>query len=259
MTKSETTKKPAGKSIKKEFTFRFYAELNDFLPPRRKQKAFVQSFKTPVTVREAIESFGIPLSEVDIILVNEISVDLEHKLKEYDYISVYPVFESMDVSAITKVRKTALRISLFVLDAHLGELAKYLRMLGFDTLYRSDIDDNEIISIARKEKRIILTRDKLLLKSKEVSHGYFVRSIEKHEQLREVVKKFDLYSQFKSFTRCMTCNTILVKVDKEEIRNKVDKDIFRIFNEFFYCKHCDKVFWKGSHFMRMEAYIRELV
>ena len=193
------------------------------------------------------------------ILVNETSVDLEHKLKESDYISVFPVFESMDVSATTKVRKTALRTTLFVLDAHLGKLAKYLRMLGFDTLYRSDIDDNEIISVARKEKRIILTRDKLLLKSKEVSHGYFVRSIEKHEQLREVVKKFDLYSQFKSFTRCMTCNTILVKVDKEEIRNKVDKDIFRIFNEFFYCKHCDKVFWKGSHFMRMEAYIRELV
>ena len=258
MARSATTKKPAGKSIKKEFTFRFYAELNDFLPPRRKQKAFVQSFKTPITVRETIGSLGIPLSEVDMILVNETSVDLEHKLKECDYISVFPVFESMDVSATTKVRKTALRTTLFVLDAHLGKLAKYLRMLGFDTLYRSDIDDSEIISVARKEKRIILTRDKLLLKSKEVRHGYFVRSIEKHEQLREVVKKFDLNSQFKSFTRCMTCNTILLKVDKEEIHNKVDKDIFRIFNEFFYCKHCDKVFWKGSHFMRMEAYIREL-
>jgi uncharacterized protein with PIN domain len=229
------------------------------LPHKRKQKAFVQSFKTPITVRETIESFGIPLSEVDIILVNETSVDLEHKLKECDYISVFPVFESMDVSAITKVRKTALRITLFVLDAHLGKLAKYLRMLGFDTLYRSDIDDNEIISVARKEKRIILTRDKQLLNSKEVSRGYFVRSIEKHEQLKEVVEKFDLNSKFKSFTRCMTCNTILVNVDKEEIYNKVDKDIFRIFNEFFYCKHCDKVFWKGSHFMRMEAYIRELV
>ncbi|MCD4724670.1 MAG: Mut7-C ubiquitin/RNAse domain-containing protein [Bacteroidales bacterium] len=259
MTRSETTKKPAGKSIKKEFTFRFYAELNDFLPPRRKQKAFLQSFKTPITVRETIESLGIPLSEVDMILVNETSVDLEHKLKESDYISVFPVFESMDVSATTKVRKTALRTTLFVLDAHLGKLAKYLRMLGFDTLYRSDIDDNEIISVARKEKRIILTRDKPLLKSKEVSHGYFVRSIEKHEQLIEVIKKFDLYSQFKSFTRCMMCNTILINADKDEIQNKVDKDIFRRFNEFFYCKHCDKVFWKGSHFMRMEAYIRELV
>jgi len=140
----------------------------------------------------------------------------------------------------------------------LGKLAKYLRMLGFDTLYRSDIGDDEIILVASKEKRIILTRDKPLLRSKEISHGYFVRSIEKHEQLKEVVNKFDLKSQFKSFTRCMTCNTSLVKADKEEIRNKVEEDIFRIFNAFFYCEHCDKVFWKGSHFKRMEAYIRNL-
>ena len=94
---------------------------------------------------------------MDIILVNETSVDLEHKLKECDYISVFPVFESMDVSATTKVRKTALCFTNFILDSHLCKLAKYLRILGFDTLYRSDIDDLEIISVARKEKRIILT------------------------------------------------------------------------------------------------------
>jgi len=258
LTKFATIKKSSGESIKKVFTFRFYAELNDFLPPKRKQKAFVQSFKTPIAVGETIGSLGIPLSEVDMILVNKTSVDLNHKLKESDYISVFPVFESLDVSATTKIRKIALRNTLFVADAHLGKLAKYLRMLGFDTLYRSDIDDEEIISVAKKEKRIILTRDKLLLKSKDVSHGYFIRSIEKHEQLREVVKKFDLYSQFKSFTRCMTCNTVFIKAYKEEIHKKLDKDILGIFNEFFYCKNCDKVFWKGSHFKRMEAYIREL-
>ncbi|MFA8437269.1 MAG: Mut7-C RNAse domain-containing protein [Marinifilaceae bacterium] len=245
--------------IKKEFTFRFYAELNDFLPRKRKQKAFVQAFKTPITVCETLESLGIPLSEVDMVLVNETSVDLDHKLNEGDYISVYPVFESLDVSATTKVRKTALRSTLFVLDAHLGKLAKYLRMLGFDTLYRPDIEDDEIIEVAQKEKRIILTRDKLLLKSKKVSHGYFVRSTEKNEQLREVVKKFDLYSQFKSFTRCMTCNTPLEKADQEAIRNKVDQDTYKFFNEFYYCKLCDKVFWKGSHFKRMEEYIRKLI
>jgi len=259
LTKSATTKKLSSESIKKEFTFRFYAELNDFLPPKRKQKAFVQSFKTPITVGETIGSLGIPLSEVDMILVNKTSVDLNHKLKESDYISVFPVFESLDVSATTKIRKMALRTTLFVGDAHLGKLAKYLRMLGFDTIYRSDIDDDEIISVAKKEKRIILTRDKLLLKSKDVSHGYFVRSIEKHEQLREVVKKFDLKSQFKSFTRCMECNSIFIKVEKEEIQNKIDQDIYKIFNEYFYCQNCDKVFWKGSHFKRMETYIRELI
>ncbi|WP_372640771.1 Mut7-C RNAse domain-containing protein [Ancylomarina sp.] len=258
MTRSATNK-PDSEGIKKEFTFRFYAELNDFLTLNRKQKAFVHAFKTPITVRETIESLGVPLSEVDMILVNGTSADFEHKLSECDYISVYPVFETLDVSVITKVRKTALRTTLFVVDTHLGKLAKYLRMLGFDTLYRSDIGDDEIIAVAKKEKRIILTRDKSLLRSKEISHGYFVRSTEKHEQLREVVDKFDLRSQFKSFTRCITCNTSLVKTDKEEIRNRVEEDIFRIFNAFFYCKQCDKLYWKGSHFKRMETYIRDLI
>ena len=253
-----TTIKSSGSSVKKEMTFRFYAELNDFLPPRRKQIAFVHAFKTPVTVRECIESIGIPLSEVDMILVNGRSVDFEHKLVEGDYISVYPVFETLDVSSCTKVRKTALRTTLFVVDAHLGKLAKYLRMLGFDTYYRSDIGDDEIIRVAANENRIILTRDKPLLRSKEISHGYFVRSIEKHEQLLEIVNKFDLKSQFKSFTRCMTCNTSLVEVDKQAIRKKVEEDIFRIFKAFFYCEYCDKLYWKGSHFKRMEAYIRNL-
>ncbi len=248
-----------GKNIKKEFIFRFYAELNDFLPSGRKQKSFVHYFKTPISVRETIESLGIPLSEVDLILVNEKSVDLECKLREGDHISVYPVFESLDITPLTKIRKTTLRNPCFILDAHLGKLAKYLRMLGFDTLYRADIDDAEIISVAKRENRIILTRDKLLLKSKEVTHGYFVRAIEKHEQLIEVVKRFDLYSRFKSFTRCMTCNAGLVKIEKSKVRNKIEADTFHAFDEFFYCKPCDKVFWKGSHFERMEKLILSLV
>jgi uncharacterized protein len=245
--------------MKKSFTFRFYAELNDFLPEHHKQKAFVYNFKTPVTVGETIESFGVPLSEIDLILINGHAVQLNAKLKEGDYISVYPVFESMDISPVTKVHKKPLRHTMFILDAHLGKLAKYLRMLGFDTLYRNDFKDEEIIDIAKKEERIILTRDKLLLKSKDVSHGYYVRAVDKHEQLQEVVHKFDLSHQLKSFTRCMTCNAGLIPKTKNEIIDKINRETAQVFNEFFYCPDCDKVFWKGSHFERMEKYIRNLI
>lgn len=238
-------------------TVRCYAELNDFLPADRRQREFTLSLKLPVTVAEAIASMGIPLSEVDLVLVNGEPVGRSQRVHRDDRISVYPVFESFDIGSLRTIQKEPLRIIRFILDAHLGKLAKYLRMLGFDTLYRNDFGDQEIIAIAREEKRIILTRDKLLLKS--VDHGYYVRATEKHEQLVEVVEKFDLYSRFRSFTRCMTCNTELQPKSKADVRDLVDADTWRLFQEFFYCPVCRKVYWKGSHFVRMERLILDMI
>jgi len=244
--------------LPKSITFRCYAELNDFLPDQYRQKPFIRSLMTPVTLGEAIESLGIPLSEVDLVLVNGEPSIRCRRLYDNDYVSLYPTFETLDISSLKNENAPALRVTRFILDAHLGKLAKYLRLLGFDTIYRNDLDDNEIIDIASGEGRIILTRDKLLLKSKRITHAYYVRATDKHDQLREVVLKFDLYSQFKSFTRCMTCNAGLVPKQKQEIAQYAPEEILRIYNEFFFCPTCRKVFWKGSHFHRMEAYIRNL-
>jgi len=249
---------PDNNNLLKNITFRCYAELNDFLPVGHKQEPFNHPLKTPVTLGEAIESLGIPLSEVDLVLVNSQAAPLKQRLYENDLVSVYPTFETLDISELKGGHTTALRETCFILDAHLGKLAKYLRMLGFDSLYRNDFGDNEIIELAARERRIILTRDKLLLRSSRVTHGYYIRATEKHEQLREVVQKFDLYSQFKSFSRCMTCNAELVPGSKEEIMELVGQDILDLYDEFFYCPACRKVFWKGSHFKRMESYIRDL-
>ena len=246
-------------NINKEFSVRVYAELNDFLPTDKRYRIFIHSLKTPVTAGEAIASLGVPFAELDLVLINSIPVDLNRVMHEGDHISLYPVFESFDISSISKIRRRPLRESRFILDAHLGKLAKYLRMLGFDTLYQNDFGDREIIEIAHVDNRIILTRDKLLLRSKKVDHGYYVRATEKHAQLIEIVKKFDLYSQFRSFTRCMTCNAELIKKERSEIENKIDGNAAQIFSEFFYCPECDKVFWKGSHFERMEQLIISLI
>ena len=242
----------------KHITFRCYAELNDFLPQEHKQKQFIYPLKTPVTLGEAIESLRIPLSEVDLVLVNGQPVSLNERLYENDFVSVFPTFETLDISTLKGEHAPPLRVTRFILDTHLGKLAKYLRMLGFDTKYRNDYADDDIIEIASREECIILTRDKLLLKSKQVTHGYYVRATNKHEQLREVVRKFDLYSQFRSFTRCMTCNSELVPINKEEIVHLVQPDTLNSYNEFFFCASCNKVYWKGSHFIRMESYIRDL-
>ncbi len=243
----------------KPIHIRCYAELNDFLPFERKQRNFTLSLKTPVIVAEVIELLGIPLSEVDLVMVNSQPVERSHRLRKNDYVSIYPTFETLDISSLKTTQKQPLRTTTFILDAHLGKLAKYLRMLGFDTLYRNDYGDMEIIEIAKEQKRVILSRDKVLLKSPKVNHGYYVRATEKHTQLIEIVKKFDLYSQFKTFTRCMTCNTVLQSRSKETIRNLIDPDTYNCFNEFFYCPECNKVFWKGSHFERMEQLILDII
>ena len=245
-------------SLLKNIHFRCYAELNDFLPEKQKYRSFQYGLKTPVTISEAIESLGIPFSEIDLILVNSQTVSPGYQLQENDYVSVYPAFETLDISSLKDAHKTPLRVTRFILDAHLGKLSKYLRMLGFDTLFRNDFEDSEIIDISVREKRIILTRDKHLLNAKKITHGYYVRSTEKHKQLREVVQKFDLYSQFKSFSRCMLCNTELIPEKKSEISDKVPADVIQNFEEFYYCPSCHKVYWKGSHFKKMESFIRDL-
>lgn len=245
--------------IRKTIHVRLFAELNDFLPTDTRQKEFSLEVKTPILASELLESIGIPLSEVDLILVNSKPVNFKERLYDEDRVSVYPTFESFDISGLETRKRFPLRITRFILDAHLGKLAKYLRMLGFDTLYRNDFGDEEIIAIALSEKRIILTRDKLLLKSPRVSHGYYVRATDKHEQLREVTDKFDLCSQFKSFTRCMTCNSTLSRVPKKTIQTKVPPAILQSHNDFFLCQECNKVFWKGSHFKRMEQLVLSLL
>lgn len=236
-------------------SFRCYAELNDFLPGKRKYTSFIISLKTPAVVSEAVSTLGIPLSEVDLILVNGNPVERSHKLLDGDYISVYPVFETFDISSLKTTQKEVLRKTKFIADAHLGKLTKYLRMLGFDTLYRNDFGDEEIINLSLDEKRIILTRDKGLLNSKLVTHGYYVRAVNKFKQLTEVVNKFDLISQFKPFTRCMTCNSLLIRRTPEQVKRLVTEDIILHYAEFYYCAVCNKVFWKGSHFKRMEALV----
>src|ERR1035437_623673 len=172
-------------------SFRFYEELNDFLPASKKKVSFIRTFEGNPSVKDIIESLGVPHVEIDLILVNGVSVDFKYILHDQDMVSVYPVFETIDLSNVTHLRSKPLRETKFVLDVHLGKLAKYLRMLGFDTRYENDNDDPEIIRISLTEHRIILTRDIGLLKVKTVSHAYYIRSQHPKGQLSEVLKHFD--------------------------------------------------------------------
>jgi len=242
----------------KSAQFRFYAELNDFLPLTKKQRTFDYIYAGPLKLQEAILSIGVPLSEIDLILVNSESVNLDYSLKGGENVSVYPVFESLDISSLAALRPQPLRDTRFILDAHLGKLARYLRMTGFDTLYKNDFEDAVIVQRSQAENRIILTRDKALLRSPKIRHGYYVRSIHPKAQLTEVIRKFDLRSQLQPFSRCIVCNHPIEKVSKTLIIERVPHDTFQQFHDFYVCKQCDKVYWEGSHYERMQQFIRSL-
>jgi len=242
----------------KQATFRFYKELNDFLPFDKKKVDFIRQFNGNPSIKDIIEAIGVPRVEIDLILVNGNSVDFKYILQDNDRVSVYPVFETLGINNVTHLRAQPLRVSTFILDVHLGKLANYLRMLGFDTLYRNDNVDPEIIRISLEAHRIILTRDIGLLKVKSVTYAYFVREQQPKRQLEEVLKHFDLYKNISPFNRCVKCNGHLEPVDKEKILPLLEPLTIRYFNKFYQCTDCHGIYWKGSHYEHMLKFIQTI-
>jgi uncharacterized protein with PIN domain len=239
--------------------FRFYEELNDFLPQARRKIRFVYNFAGNPSIKDAIEAIGVPHPEIDLILVNSKPVQFSYKLKDEDEVSVYPVFETLDITTVTHLREKPLRDMKFICDAHLGKLVKLLRLCGFDSLCDAELDDADIIELALQDKRIILTRDKQLLKNKKVSHGYWIRSTESYEQLKEVLLKFDLKRKTTPFTRCMECNGEIHQVSKSDILDKLETNTRRYYRKFMECPDCGRLYWNGSHYNNMKKRLKTIL
>ena len=171
---------------------RFYEELNDFLPKERRKRDIEVEIDRSRSVKDAIESFGVPHTEVDLVIVDGRSVDFAHLLTGGERVAVYPMFEALDISPLARLRPRALRDPRFVADVHLGKLARHLRMVGFDTLWTNHWSDDEIVRLSLAERRIILTRDKGMLRRSEVERGYFVRATQSGAQLAEVIRALQL-------------------------------------------------------------------
>lgn len=238
---------------------RVYAELNDFLPANRRQKRFEREVSGPTSVKDLIEGLGVPHTEVDLVLVNGDSVDFDRRVTNDDHVSAFPVFESIDIGPVTRVRPEPLRELRFVLDGHLGRLAAYLRLAGFDTLYRRDYDDDELAGISSRESRVLLTRDQPLLMRRAITRGYFVRSTAPQRQLREVVGRFDLASAAQPFRRCLRCNTLLRPVSKAEVLDRLPPKTRERYSDFYLCAGCDRVYWRGTHAAALERILAEVL
>ena len=236
---------------------RFYAELCDFLSPARSGGRIVHTFGKPGSVKDIIESYGVPHTEVEIILVNGASVDFGHQVRDGDRVSVYPVFETFDISTLVRVRPRPLRKTRFVLDVHLGKLARRLRLLGFDCHYRRDASDDELVTVSTQQQRILLTRDLGLLKRKAVTHGSFVRHIDPREQVKEVVQRFQLAGEIAPFTRCLACGGWLKDVAKADIEQQLPPMTRQLYEEFRRCDACGKLYWRGAHHRHLAEMVAE--
>ncbi|CAM2194742.1 Mut7-C RNAse domain-containing protein [Paraburkholderia sp. A1RI_3L] len=234
-------------------TFRFYEELNDFLAPSLRRHEFSCACARAATAKHMIEALGVPHTEVELILVNGESVGFDYPLAEGDRVAVYPKFESVDIQPLLRVRAAPLRVTRFIADAHLGGLAQLLRLAGFDTLYDNGFPDDEIEALAASENRIVLTRDRELLKRRTITHGCYVRALKPKDQLREVFDRLDLAASAHPFRLCLTCNAPLRRIAKHEVGERAPPGVLARHTQFVTCDVCRRVFWEGTHWQRMRA------
>ena len=239
--------------------FRFYAELNYFLPPSKKQVTFAHFFQEHPSIKDTIESLGVPHPEVKSIVVNGKSVDFSYQVQDGDTIGVYPLSQSPDIAPIISLQPQPLAVARFVLDIHLGKLANSLRMLGFDTLYRNDYGDEELAYISSSQERILLTRDLRLLMRSIVTYGYYVRSTNPQRQIVEVLSRFDLLKSVTPFQRCIRCNGSLESVSKESIIEQLPPLVRQDVDKFHRCIECRQIYWKGTHVEKMQEWIDDVL
>ena len=240
-------------------TFRFYEELNDFLAPRRRRRDIEVDIAPTETVKHAIEALGVPHTEVELVLVDGTSVGFERRLADSERVAVYPRFEALDITPLLRLRERPLRRTRFVADSHLGGLARRLRLSGFDTLFDNGWPDDELLRLSLAEGRIVLTRDRELLKRRELTHGCFVHAEQPDAQWREVIERLDLLGTASPFTRCLVCNGLLHAVPKSEVAPALPPSVRERHERFARCGGCARVYWEGSHWQRMRAKLDALV
>jgi len=225
--------------------FRFYGQLNDFLPRQWRHGRFAHALRGPASVKDAIESLGVPHPEVDVIVVNGQPTEFTYRMRDGDDVAVYPAFHRVDVTGLRRVGSDPPQPVRFALDVHLRKLAALLRLAGFDALLLTE--DSEVAEVSAADRRVALTRDVGLLKRSIIQHGYWIRQRDPELQFVEVLERFDLTDRMHPFVRCMECNTLLVPVDADAVVDRLPAATRECFSQFHCCPGCDRIYWQGSH------------
>ncbi|MEJ2110258.1 MAG: Mut7-C RNAse domain-containing protein [Acidobacteriota bacterium] len=240
-------------------TLRFYEELNDLLPRKWRRVDFQVPLKEKRSVKDLIESLGVPHTEVDLILANGESVDFSYSVQEKDRLSVYPAFESLNIKDATRLRRIPLRKTRFIADSGLEPLVRLLRVLGFDICFDTEWAGADVAKISNRESRIILTQSRSLLKFRDVTHGMLIRPGPKLEQVRSILQRLDIRDQAEPFSRCVKCNGLLKEVAKEKVIDRIPRKTRGFCSKYSRCVSCGKLYWDGTHRIKMEQTVRNLL
>jgi len=235
---------------------RFHGDLNVFLGSKAGGALVERPLAEKTSIKDVIESCGIPHPEVDLILVDDQTVDFGHTLASDAKVEVFPV-ENRD-TCYTHKRLQSIGIMGFVTDVHLGGLTRNLRLLGFDVAYPKNADDRQLLEVMVHENRALLTRDRRLLMHAIVQHGYYPRSQDADEQTIEVVRRFELSELIAPFTRCLRCNAPLEEATKAEVIDKLEPLTKIYYDQFRRCRDCKQIYWSGSHFRKLQRRIEEI-
>lgn len=242
-----------------ELQISFLNELNEIIPKRKRGERIIVSFKGRQSIKHIIESLGVPHTEAGLLIVNNQTTDFDYIVQPGDIIQVHPACPRVDrLSGLFRNGRMTIE-PRFILDNHLGKLAAYLRMFGFDAIYRNDYQDEELAYVTAELNRILLTRDRQLLMRKTIQFGYLIRSLDPENQVVEFFRRFNLTDQITPFHRCLRCNNPLKPIQKEAILDRLQPLTKKYFHEFHICPSCQQLYWKGSHYERMEYLIAKLV
>ena len=229
---------------------KFHGDLSFFL---KSNNAIVErQFREKTSIKDVIESCGVPHPEVDLILVDRQAVDFAHVVERDTEVGVYPINTRI---LLPENRLQTIHIKKFIADGHLGKLVRDLRLLGFDIVYDPAAEDRQLLGAMKSEERALLTRDRRLLMHAIVQHGYYLRSQNPLEQTIEVLRRFDLSSAFAPFTRCLHCNALLEQVEKSEVIEQLEPLTKIYYEQFRRCTGCGQIYWPGSHFDQLLARI----
>jgi uncharacterized protein len=235
---------------------RFDGDLNVFLRSKAGDAVIERRLVEKTSIKDVIESCGVPHPEVDLILIDEQAVGFDHTLANDAKVEVFPVQNRSTVH--TDKRLQTIGISRFVADGHLGGLTRNLRLLGFDVAYRQNADDRQLLEVMARENRALLTRDRRLLMHSIVLHGYYPRSQNPDEQTIEVVRRFDISELIAPFTRCLRCNAPLEEATKADVIDKLEPLTKIYYNQFHRCPDCKQIYWSGSHFPKLQKRIQQI-